>query len=77
MATLFAIFKALAEIKALADYVNQFASAVTQWYIQKQKAETLSLIADAAALAARASTDEERYQASEKWRLALSRNRVS
>lgn len=71
------ILDALIAIPKIAGYVEQIVSAITAWYVGRQKAETLSKIADAAAFAARAQTDEERYQAAEKWRSALSRPRVS
>lgn len=46
-------------------------------YIDGQTNETKCKIVDAAALAARAETDEERYEASKAWMVALSRPRVS
>ena len=77
MATIASLFDALVAIKGLADYIFKFAGAVSLWYVQKQQSETLSAIADAAAFASRAKTDDERYQAAQKWRDALSRPRVS
>lgn len=77
ISTIAGIFTALANIKAIAGYVEAFAGAVTIWYVQRQKNETLSMISDAAAFAARAQTDEDRYVAAEKWQQALSRPRVS
>lgn len=77
MGLIFSLFTALANIKAIAGYIETFASAVTGWYVQKQTTETLSQISDAAAFAARAKTDDDRYQAAEKWRVALSRPRAS
>lgn len=71
------ILSALAAIPQILGYVETFAGAVTAWYIERQKSETLSLIADAAALAARAQTDDDRYKAAEAWRVALSRPRNS
>lgn len=70
-------FTALANIKAIAGYIDEFAGAVVIWYVQRQKSETLTQISDAAALAARADTDEARYEAAQKWKDALSRNRVT
>lgn len=66
----------LAVIKAIPIVETWFQALVTA-YIQAQTMATLSAIADAAALAARATTDDERYQAAIAWRQALSRNRVS
>jgi phosphosulfolactate phosphohydrolase-like enzyme len=71
------IFTALANIKAIAGYVEQFASAVSVWWINRQHTETLSQIADAAAMASRAKSQEERIAAAEKWRQVLSRPRIS
>lgn len=71
------ILSALAAIPAILGYVEKFAGAVTLWYLQRQKNETLSQISDAAALAARAVTDDERYAAAEAWQKALSRPRVT
>lgn len=72
-----AILSALAAIPKIMGYIESFASAVTLWYIQRQKAETLSALADAAAFAARAQTDDERYQAAQKWRDVLTNGRAS
>jgi hypothetical protein len=72
-----AILNALVAIPKIADLVMQTVSAIVGWYIQKQTSDTLAAIADAAAFAARAQTDEQRYQAAEKWRTALSRPRYT
>ena len=72
-----AILTALAAIPQILGYVESFTAAVSLWYIQRQNNQTLAEIADAAALAARASTDEERYAAALSWQKALSRARVS
>lgn len=74
---LLAIMNALVAIPKIAGYVEDFAAAITSWYVQRQKSQTLSMIADAAALAARAQTDEERYKATDAWHAALTRPRVS
>lgn len=76
MTFIFSLFTALADIRAIAGYVEQFAAGVTLWYCQRQKAETLSMIADAAALGARAQTDEDRYKAATAWQSALNRPRI-
>lgn len=57
--------------------VEHFTSAVVLWYVERAKNETLSAISDAAALAARAQTDEDRYAVSSAWRSALSRTRIT
>jgi hypothetical protein len=71
------ILNALAAIPSILGYVEAFAQTVTLWYCQRARSQTLSAISDAAALAAKASTDEERYAAAQAWRDALSRPRVS
>lgn len=72
-----AILSAIAAIPALLGYVEKFCAQIMTWYIQRQTNETLGLISDAAALASRAQTDEERYAAAQKWHDALNRPRVS
>jgi hypothetical protein len=69
------ILEALIAIPGIAAAVYKFVSAVVAWYVQKQTNETLAAIADAAAFAARAQTDADRYQAAQKWRDVLSRSR--
>jgi hypothetical protein len=75
--TIGAVLSALAAIPAIFGYVQSFVAQVMVWYIQNANNQTLSAIADAAALASRAKTDEERYAAAEAWQKALSRPRVS
>ena len=75
--TIGAILSALAALPAILGYVETFASAVTLWFVQRQNNETLSAIADAAALAMRAQTATDRYAAAQAWQTALSRSRVS
>jgi hypothetical protein len=72
-----AFFTALANIKSIAGYLDQFAGAVMLWYVQRQGTETLSQISDAAALSARAQSDQDRYAAAQAWQTALSRPRVT
>jgi len=74
---LFSLFQAIAGVKALAQYAAEFGRLVMTWYIQGQEQKTLQMIADAAALGARAKTEDERYVAALKWKEALSRPRVS
>ena len=64
----------IAVIKAIPALESLFQSLISE-YVRGQTASTLSKIADAAALAARATTDEERYAASAAWQLALQRTR--
>lgn len=69
------ILSFLAAIPKIGEMVNLAVAQVVLWYVGQAKADTISAISDAAALASRASTDEERYQAAEAWRKALSRTR--
>lgn len=75
IALIISIFDGLAAIPKIAEYVNQLAGAIMNWYVQRQTNETLSAISDAAALSARAQTSEELYAASAAWQKALSRPR--
>jgi hypothetical protein len=68
MLTLIAAIKA---VPIIDGWVQQLIAA----YIMTQTNDTLSKIQDAAALAARATTDAERYAASDAWVAALSRSR--
>lgn len=72
-----AILNALAAIPSILKYVEEFASAVTLWYCQRQESATLSQIADAAARSAHAQNEEERYAALDAWKKALSRSRIT
>lgn len=74
--TIGAILSALVKIPQILGYVEEFAKAVTQWYVARQTSQTLGMIADAAAFAARAKSDEERFQAALRWKNALSRERI-
>jgi len=56
---------------------DEIGAAITLWYCQRAQTQTLSAIADAAALAAHATTDEERYAAADAWQKALSRPRIT
>lgn len=71
------LLNALVAVPKLVGYVESAVSAVVAWYVGRQQASTLAAIADAAAFAARAKSDEDRYAAAQKWRDALSRPRIS
>ena len=73
--TIGTILSALAALPQILGYVESFASAVTLWFVQRQNNETLSAIADAAALASKATDDASRYAAAQAWQSALSRAR--
>lgn len=69
------ILSFLAAIPKIGEMVQLGVAQVVLWYVGQAKADTVSAISDAAALAARATNDEERYQAAESWRKALTRTR--
>lgn len=75
--TIGTILTALAAVPAILGYVETFAGAVTLWFCQHSTNETLSAIADAAALASGATTDAQRFAAAEAWTKALSNPRVT
>lgn len=77
MSWIVTVAQGLLSIKAIAGYVDEAIRALVAWYIMTQTNETLAEIADAAAFAARATNETERYAAAEKWRVALSRPRIS
>jgi hypothetical protein len=71
-----AVLNALIAIPKIAGIVEQLCSAVSAWWISRQNEETYAKIIDAAALAARAKTQEERFIAADTWRAVLSRPRI-
>jgi hypothetical protein len=73
---LLTILQALIQIPSMVATVDKWVSEVLTWWLSRQKAQALASIADAAASAARAETQEERYASLEKWRVALSKPRV-
>lgn len=75
IAAILTIFSGLAAIPKIGDMIKEFASALSLWYIQQANESTNKAIADAAAFAARAKTQEERHAALDKWKDALSRTR--
>lgn len=72
-----AILNALVALPQIAGYVESFAATIVSWWLQRQTNQTLSMVADAAALAAHAETDEARYAAAQNWQTVLSRPRVT
>jgi len=76
MSFIVSLLNALVAIPKIAGYVEAFASWVATWYVNRLKQEQLTKIIDAASLAARAETQEERYVAAEAWRTALSAPRI-
>jgi hypothetical protein len=77
MATITLILNALVAIPKIAGYVETFAAAIVSWYVNRQTTETLAAIANAADLAATATTQDQRYAAAQAWQTALQRPRVS
>lgn len=71
------ILNALVALPKILGYVESFASAVTLWFVNRQKGATLVMIADAASMAARADSDEARFKAADAWQAALSRPRTT
>lgn len=71
------ILNALVAIPKIAGYIEAFVSQLMTWWVQRQTNQTLADIADAAAIGARAKTDEDRMAAAQAWQKALSRSRIS
>ena len=69
------LLNAVAAIPKIVGLVEDFAAQVVTWYISRQEKQTLALIADAAALSARAKTQKERLDGALAWKRALSRDR--
>ena len=74
---LLALFNAIAAVPSMIKFAEELAAGITLWFVQRANNETNKLIIDAAASANRAKTQEERYAAVEKWKIALSRPRVT
>jgi hypothetical protein len=72
-----AILNALVAIPKIAGYIEDLAAAITSWWVARQTSQTLAAIANAADLAASATTQEQRYAAAQAWQTALSRPRVT
>jgi hypothetical protein len=70
------IFNALAVIPQLVTWLESFAAGVVLWYVNRANGQVLKEIADAAALASRAHSKEERLAALRLWRDALAKPRV-
>ncbi len=73
----FAAFQALAALPGLLKILQDIAAGAVLFYVQHQTTANLQAIADATALAARAVSDDERYQAAATLRDVLSRPRIS
>lgn len=71
------LLDALVAIPKIAGYIESLVAAITFWYVNRQNGKALAAIADAAAFAGRAKTQEDRYAALDKWRAALQLPRVT
>lgn len=76
-AFLLALLNALSAIPKIAEYLNQAVQTIMSWWISRQEKQVLSSISDAAAYAAHAQTDEERYEAASRWQRAFALGRTS
>lgn len=71
------LFTALAALPGLIDRIKDFAAGVAYWYVSKQNAKAAADFANAAALAARAETKDDRINAAKAWHEAFKRSRYS
>lgn len=62
-------------IPKIGEIFLKLFSQIASWYCSIQTNENLKAISDAAAFAARAKTEEERFESSKRWRDALSHDR--
>jgi hypothetical protein len=77
MAFVTALLNALAAIPAIEAEVDEVVQAIITWWVARQNTATLALVADAAALASRAQTSEDRLNADIAWKTALSQPRIT
>lgn len=56
--------------------VDKWVQMLISAYMQAQTADVLAAVADAAAMGARAKTDDDRYKSAIAWQSALSKSRV-
>jgi hypothetical protein len=71
------ILEALIALPKIGSLIMAICGQISQWWISKQKKDTLELLNEAMIATMRAQTDEDRYKAAEAWQLALSRSRIS
>lgn len=72
----YAAFSAVAALPFLIGKVEQMAAGIALWWVERQNTQTQKGILDAAALAIRAKTQEERRASLDAWRVALSKSRL-
>lgn len=77
MALVTQILGALIALPKIGALINGWIAEITSWYVNMQNEGTKHAIADAAAMAARAETQDDRVAAAKAWRDALSRSRYS
>ena len=73
---IYKILDGLIKVPPWAGVVESVLNIAIGWYLSRQTKETLKGLSDAAALASRASTKEERYASIDAWLTAMSRPRV-
>ena len=67
------VIEALIALPKVGEQIRDLINGLTSWWITSQNQHNAHAIADAAAFGLRASTKEERFEASKKWADALSR----
>lgn len=67
------ILAAIIALPKIGNQVNAWMAQIFAWYVTQQNEENAHAICDAASFALRAKSQEERYEASEKWVQAFSR----
>ncbi len=74
--TLLALFQAIVGAIKAVPIIDSWFSQIVSLYVTSMNQATSAKIVDAAALAARATNDDERYKAAKAWMDALSRPRI-
>jgi hypothetical protein len=77
IAAIWKLLDLIAAIPKIYEIIMTISAAVASWYIARQNKISVSGIADAIALASKAKSKEERYEALDKLYTALSANRYS
>lgn len=70
------LFETVLAVDSISGTVKEALAAASLVYARTATKESVSQIADAAAMLARAETKEDRHAALDAWRAALSRSRV-
>lgn len=77
MAWLIPLLNAIVAVPKIGEMFERWIGFISAWYVGRQQGETLRLIVDAAALGARAKTQDDRVKVADAWQKALTRSRVS